>query len=204
MNSDYINSLSMHPFWRFSINLYRHKAAEQACQQLNNRHGLNINIILFCCWAAVEGYGRLDRSDYQRAFAATNRWHEMVTLELRKLRKLVKQYGSADLSLYNDAFEDEFAAEQTEQLMLADTLMRPPLQKRNTPQRLTDAFANLVTYLKLLQVHPDDTDYAAIYSLLGFIFADIERGRMIKLCVPYIKPCADTQHTIPLDGFTSP
>lgn len=199
MDTNYSNTLPSHSFWQFSIDLYRNRDVENACLSLQNRHGLNVNLILFCCWAASESYGRLEKNDFHKAFAAINRWHEMVTLELRKLRRMVKKMNMYHTS-YQKALEDEIAAEHIEQLMLADTLLKHPHERRTSGQKVADAFSNVLLYLRLLQVDADDEDYAALYTLLTPIFPDIERSRMIKLCVPLIKPSGRFQNTMQLDG----
>ena len=42
-------------FWAFSLDVYGRPGVAPACLALQDRHGLDVNLLLFCCWAASQG-----------------------------------------------------------------------------------------------------------------------------------------------------
>jgi uncharacterized protein (TIGR02444 family) len=42
-------------FWRFSLSFYRTQDVPAACISLQDRHGLDVNIMLFALWLASMG-----------------------------------------------------------------------------------------------------------------------------------------------------
>src|SRR3954470_3940357 len=39
-----------HPFWNFSLELYAGEGVAEACLDLQERRGCDVNVLLFCCW----------------------------------------------------------------------------------------------------------------------------------------------------------
>jgi uncharacterized protein (TIGR02444 family) len=77
------------PFWDYSVELYRRPAVEAACLELQRRHGLDVNLVLLCCWQARLG-GRLDRALLARAAEVVASWQAEVVRPLRALRRRLK------------------------------------------------------------------------------------------------------------------
>jgi uncharacterized protein (TIGR02444 family) len=77
------------PFWDYSVELYRRPGVEAACLDLERRHGLDVNLLLLCCWEARRGVP-LDRTWLARAGAAAASWHAEVVRPLRALRRRLK------------------------------------------------------------------------------------------------------------------
>ena len=44
-----------HPFWNFSLELYAGEGVAEACLDLQERRGCDVNILLFCCWLGASG-----------------------------------------------------------------------------------------------------------------------------------------------------
>ncbi len=76
------------PFWRFSLSLYQLKRIQDACLQLQDESGANINLIFFAIWAAQQ---RLRFSpDWRSNFQQFDNWHNDYTLQLRRQRNELK------------------------------------------------------------------------------------------------------------------
>ena len=73
------------PFWDFSLAVWGRAAVEPACLALQARHGIDINILLFCGWAGRRGRA-LDAADLGRLIDAARPWREAAVLPLRALR----------------------------------------------------------------------------------------------------------------------
>ena len=44
-----------HPFWNFSLEIYAAEGVSEACLDLQERRGCDVNILLFCCWLGASG-----------------------------------------------------------------------------------------------------------------------------------------------------
>ena len=42
------------PFWRFSLDFYRRPGVPEVCLQLQDAHGVDVNLLLFALWQATE------------------------------------------------------------------------------------------------------------------------------------------------------
>ena len=67
-------------FWDFA----------EACLHLQERHQVDVNLMLFCLWLGVSGRGRLDEAGFARVHAEISPWHNEVVRHLRVLRKRLK------------------------------------------------------------------------------------------------------------------
>lgn len=74
------------PFWDFSLSLYGRPGVEWTCLELQRRHGLDVNLLLFACWLADQGI-ELDQAALARAEKAVSAWHIEVVRPLRALRR---------------------------------------------------------------------------------------------------------------------
>ncbi|MFO0988317.1 MAG: TIGR02444 family protein [Alphaproteobacteria bacterium] len=112
------------PFWDFSIALYAKPGVAPACLDLQERHGLDVNALLFCVWLGESGRGPAPREALAAAFDAVAGWHEAVVRTLRPLRRQLKS-GFAPIeaglvqALRARLQKVEIDAEHVEQLALA-------------------------------------------------------------------------------------
>ena len=77
------------PFWDYAVKLYRRRGVEPACLELQARHGLDVNLVLLCCWLASRGIAA-DKPTLDRITAAAARWHSGFVLSLRAIRRRLK------------------------------------------------------------------------------------------------------------------
>ena len=47
-------------FWDFSLEAYARPGVAPACLDLQERHGADVNLLLFACWLSASGRGALD------------------------------------------------------------------------------------------------------------------------------------------------
>ena len=78
-----------HPFWDFSLATYGKEGVADACIALQEAHGADVNVLLFCAWAGCHGV-RLDRAQIEAACGAVRGWHEEVVRPLRSVRRRLK------------------------------------------------------------------------------------------------------------------
>jgi len=77
------------PFWDYSVELYQRPGVEAACLELQRRHGLDVNLVLLCCWQASRGI-ELDAAALRAARDAVASWQAEVVRLLRALRQRLK------------------------------------------------------------------------------------------------------------------
>ena len=77
-------------FWDFSVHLYDRPGVEAACLALQERHELDVNLLLWGLWLADCGV-RLDHVILDRARAAVDLWQEEIVRPLRAVRRGLRQ-----------------------------------------------------------------------------------------------------------------
>jgi uncharacterized protein (TIGR02444 family) len=133
--------------WRFSLAFYARPSVEAALIALQDREGLDVNLILFGLWLGVSGRGRLDR----RGLAAADRAIRAIRVEivepLRALRRRLKSAPDADIQRLREAVEAiELKAEKTALHRLAGSAA-PPDGDADPAARLAAAQANFALCL---------------------------------------------------------
>ena len=159
-------------FWRFSLAVYGRPGVGSACVGLQDRWGLDVNLLLWCCWHAAEGR-RLAPEEMAQAIAAARPWQAEVVQPLRALRRRLKpgvpSIPSARVDVLRSGLKEvELEAERIAQVSLAELALGDAVA--GAPAGL--ARANLDTYLTLRNVAPAAIDRAALQTLLDAL----ERG----------------------------
>ena len=156
------------PFWDFSLVVYARPGVAEACLALQDRHGLDVNLLLFCCWAGAQGQ-RLETGDLARALASAGDWQRSVVAPLRGVRRRLKECPEAEegpLEALRRAVKDcELNAERIEQALLHDAFLPGPEATTLEAKQAAAAAANLSVYLELAGPaigRDDEADLAAI------------------------------------------
>ena len=150
------------PFWDFSLALYAAPGVAEACLALQDRHGADVNLLLFCCWAGARGHA-LEETELDRLMAAAAPWQERVVAPLRAARRWLKAEGlhrSEAGPLYAGIKAQELAAERQEQDRLQALLPLPA----GAPSEAALA-GNLERYLARLGA-PDGAPDSALAAAL--------------------------------------
>lgn len=154
------------PFWRFSLKAYARPGVAPACLALQDRHGLDVNLLLFCAWAGEKGR-ELTPQELQALGASIGEWNLKVVRPLREVRRWMKVQEAVPRERYGDLRDEvkrlELEAERLEQQLLYRSLAfedGPP----GSPSLVA---ANLLLYLTVLGVEPDVTDAADLAAVLA-------------------------------------
>ena len=159
-------------FWPFSLETYRRPGVEAACVALQDEQALDVNCLLFCCWAGAVGLGRLSTSEIDAVMAVSVDWNKTVVQPLRQARRALKdRMGPAPdgpvAALRQAVMDVELEAEWHEQRMLQDLLTR---KAQNGPS-LEVAEANLDAYLTAMGCVRTDEINDQIAILISASFA---------------------------------
>lgn len=76
-------------FWTFTLALYGKPGVAPALIGLQDRLGLDVNMLLYCCWAGANAR-LLARDDLKAAEAVAEPWQSEVVRPLRALRRRLK------------------------------------------------------------------------------------------------------------------
>jgi TIGR02444 family protein len=100
------------PFWDFSLTVYARPGVPAACLDLQDRRGLDVNVLLFAAWAGMACGVRLSAEELARVDSAVEPWRGEVVRPLRAVRRRVK---GEDAALYEQLKAAELAAERIQQ-----------------------------------------------------------------------------------------
>lgn len=159
-----------HPFWDFSLRVYGSQGVAPACLQLQEAHGIDVNILLLCCWLGASGRGTVGPEGMAQIVEAAFAWHGEIVRGLRAVRKRLKDpVGGEDRDLAESIRKQvqkiEIDAEHIEQLMLAAAADALPAAAPGDPA--ADARANAEAYLAHLQIRSGDDDRASLQMIVA-------------------------------------
>lgn len=156
------------PFWDFSLRLYGRIGVAPACLALQERHGVDVNVVLYCIWLGVERGLTIDEADATRITQSVAAWNDDVVVRLRGLRTALRvdaRGAERRLSdaLRNDIKRAELDAERIEQhILFTQSWSDAPGASRSTPI----ARENVYAYLKSLGIQPNSDDDEEVGTIL--------------------------------------
>src|SRR3546814_14164532 len=84
-------------FCQFSGSVYARRGVAEACLALQERHRLDVNLLLFCAWAGCNGR-RLDGGDLGLLRSVARPWQDNVVAPLRAARPEERRVGKEGVS----------------------------------------------------------------------------------------------------------
>lgn len=165
-----------HDFWDFSLSVYRRPKVATTCIDLQGRFGVDVNLILFCCWWGGS-VGTMSEFHFTSVADRADEWHRAVVIPLRTAR-LRTRSGAPNLksleseTLYRRLLGAELEAEHAEQLMIARTAEEISLPSASDPS-FRSMVENLRLYFDRLHVQIDN---ATARSLAVIILACCDEG----------------------------
>src|SRR3977135_160131 len=88
-NVETVSATQASPFWKFSLGYYRGAGVSEACLELQDNCGVDVNVVLFLLWMASQK--RVVPSDQVKRIADTVRpWQVDVIGPVRSLRRMLK------------------------------------------------------------------------------------------------------------------
>lgn len=133
--------------WEFSLDFYARPGVSAALIELQDRAGLDVNLILFALWHGLSGRGRLDHERLAAAAQAARAIQTEIVMPLRALRRRLRTVPDADVQRLREAIKAlELDAEKIAQARLAGCA-GPPAIDVDPVERLAAARANLTLSL---------------------------------------------------------
>ncbi len=172
------------PCWDFALLVYRRDGVAEACLALQESHGVDVNVLLFCCWLGESGRGALSAKEMADALALVDRWHRDVVRPLRAVRNRIKGgLGSIDVE-YSDPLRGqimatELDAEHVEHMTLMAAFERPAAEPMPpVDRRAKDAAGNVALYFDALGVKLAAAETAQLTTILGGGFPELDGGQL--------------------------
>jgi uncharacterized protein (TIGR02444 family) len=135
--------------WSWSLKSYARPGFSAAAITLQDRHGLDVNLLLYCLWAGLVARVELGEPGLGTALATTVTWQRDVVMPLRAVRRSLKgesRGGSGMAAALRQRVADaELEAERGEQALLAAL----PLPAAGAADNRLAAARNLRCYLVL-------------------------------------------------------
>ena len=148
--------------WNFSVHTYGKPGVADACLALQDRHGLDVNVLLFCCWFGCTR-GAVDEPLWDRVLAFSEPWADNVVRPLRAVRSWMKHTGCTQPDISNDACMElreetkriELRAEQLQEKTLQSLAEDSPLNNLDSASQINCTTLNTKEYIRHCSVELD-------------------------------------------------
>jgi uncharacterized protein (TIGR02444 family) len=154
-------------FWSFTLGLYGKPGVAPALIGLQDRLGLDVNMLLYCCWAGADGRV-LSRDDLKAVEAVAEPWQSEVVRPLRALRRRLKGGFGAMPTDRVQAYRKRVNELEIEGEHIAQNAMAQS-PRGGRPAGTTAAaavVANVKAYLKLRHAPVDAPERADLTTIL--------------------------------------
>lgn len=156
--------MARNPFWAWSLRVYRKRDVLPACLALQDRSGVNVNLLLFCLWAGREGR-TLRGATLNQALAVVRDWCAIID-PLRQSRRVLKASTAPDARrLRARVLQIELEAER----LVQDRLHAMRLA-RGAGDGITLAADNVATYFGEAGIRLAPRDWAALKAVVRAAF----------------------------------
>jgi uncharacterized protein (TIGR02444 family) len=170
----------MSAFFDYSLAVYGRAGVAEQCLALQDREGLDVNLLLFCLWAASRGR-TVDGREMDRLIDAAAPWQRDVVATFRALRRWLKDRPVAAAgeaaTLRENAKRRELEAEEIEQRRL-EACLEMPAGAEPDP---AIAAANLSVYLARAGCPLGKRVRADLATLLAAAWSGVDRGAAADL-----------------------
>jgi uncharacterized protein (TIGR02444 family) len=166
------------PHWAFALRLYGQPGVAEACLLLQDRLGVDVNVLLLSAYAAVERGIALDARDLQEMDGLVAPWRGEVVTAVRRIRRRLKSGpppapGKVTERLRAHIKRAELDAEQIEQAVLADWLDRRCAGRQPSPVDIRHVLQTVVAHFAAAAGAAPDAD---IRDAMQTILAAATRG----------------------------
>lgn len=150
--------------WAFTVAMYGRDGVAKLCLELQNRCGMDVNILLFMFYLGQKGLAPHSVNALEKS---ARDWRKNVIIPLRQTRRFLRDAPCvAAQDLRQKVKADELQAERIEQHILCDAVKPIPS---------SDPYAAVRAYLSpnRFNLEQDDCDQALdrLITLMGFVAA---------------------------------
>jgi len=147
--SETLSPSSGSPFWRFSLRFYRQPEVADACITLQEKAGVDVNLLLFLLWHATQkrALSAAEVGELERRIAV---WRNTTVIPLRTMRRALKSPPTLVAGASAELFRTKIKAVELEAERLQQEAMHelacPSLLGVEASSRDDAARANVAAY----------------------------------------------------------
>ncbi len=162
-------------FWNYSTQIWSLPNIESGCLELQNHHNININILLYCCWAG-ENNLTLNEDNIQTLLKSAKPWQDIIE-PLRKSRKVMQDSliaipADKRSQTVANISEMEINTEHMAQLALEKALKLASLKKADDKTNCQCSQHNIDTYINSADnICANDDVSSHINQILNTLFS---------------------------------
>ena len=157
------------PFWTFSLSLYGKPGVAEACLALQDKQGIDVNLLLFVLWAG-SNRRRLAPTEMQALIDLTESWRHDIVVPLRLVRRALRSPpaavdAGAAARLRQEVKQLELESERLQQAAL---FAFRPIESLGSPAAGPEraAAANVALYAQTLSTPFDPVPVGTILAAL--------------------------------------
>lgn len=160
-------------FWDYSIRTYRTEGVPEACLALQDESGVDVNMLLFCCWFGVTR-GPHQTESFQQVFVFSENWANKVVRPLRQVRTWMKLDGCHAPHMPTDSCMEfrekvkgvEFTAEKMQQDVLESIVVSIPEQDLTLIEQLDSIVSNIHQYFIAASITGSEPDKERLLTII--------------------------------------
>jgi uncharacterized protein (TIGR02444 family) len=159
------------PFWRFSLKFYRQSSVSEACIDLQDSFGVDVNLLLFLLWLASDDR-QLSAEEVKMLDDNVREWRNLTIIPIRDVRRKLKGAPTLVAAGTQEAFRNkvkavELEAERLQQEALYAFAKSGPLGSEALPP--VAALSNIAAYESVLGVNFPKPSIAALASAFASV-----------------------------------
>ena len=157
--------MARNPFWSYSMRVYKRPGVASACIALQDRAGVDVNLLLFCLWAGRNRIA-LRAATVKAALAVSSEWRSHIVEPLRTVRRHLKEPAQTSMALRalrERVLALELQAERLQQDALYALAEALP---RQDGKRAIIAADNLAAYFRQAGIRLTRRDWPALQTIV--------------------------------------
>lgn len=164
-------SLPVTSFWEYSNSVYHKPGVERTLLLLQQRFGVDVNVVLFCSWVALFRHLRLPAEGIATLISHTDVWQNETVRPLRRVRQRLKSSSEGmpreEVQALRERVQElELHAEHIEQNFLESESHRIGVSAAPSEPRQAAVY-NVIGYFRYLSVELDGQTNDQFMSLLS-------------------------------------
>ena len=178
-----------HPFWDYALEVYGREGMSPALIALQDRHTLDVNMMLLSLWVSHSGRGVLNDAEMAHVLQVSANWNPEIVCGLRRVRILLRDEVALVPKELSDAVRKHILAleidcEHVEHLAMAAGLVQPQQPSLSIEERFGHCMANFAKCFSRLDCRITEADRADLMTVLSAAYPEI--------AAPAIKQGLDT------------
>ena len=160
-------------FWDFAAGTYRKPGVARACLSLQEQHGVDVNVLLYCCWYGCTR-GTMDGPAMERILSFAEPWAENVVRPLRAARTWMKTIGCTEayiagedcMGLREEIKRAEFKAEHLQEDRMQELTEGAVLKHPESTSQIHCTLLNVHAYLRHLEIKLDSASSSELAHIV--------------------------------------